>query len=501
MSGEDPDKTAHRALFSYLTADAADDYIEIMRLFTATLLADLSASEVAEQLLRQSTALDSDTVESRCRQLVDWGNLVRSVRETRVPTVAAYYRSRSRYQVSKLGGRLHREAEEIFRAVDGAREVARELLARIVDSLDQILVQVGNINKPVDSDALAGAVTGIFNDHQMFHESVTDFYAYLSGVLTRYDLAGEEYAQFKGLLLDYVDLIGADVNRNAPEILTRLRILLELVDRVLSNLPSLPVVSGDVLVIERLPGRTRSDWEQLAAWYGDSDSRSGPDQLRAAARQALGQLIANARRMLTASGTGLSRRADLLRLATWFHGADSETAHRLYDAAFGCYPARHLLFGPDEPDLSVGPATSWWDATPVSVPVSLRERGDRTARGRSSRVPDPGADAERLLASARERSEARRAAAAELLAAGALHRSRLSRAARDLLLEKLSTVFVAVSTATSPVEHRDTDLGLLLRATPARGASTMVIGDDGNVTIHDLTLVALPLSLAAGVTA
>src|SRR2546427_704533 len=78
---------------------------------------------------------DPDTVERRCRQLVDWGNLVRSVREARVPSVAASRRSRSRYQVSKLGGRLHREAEEILRAVDGAREVARELLARIVESL------------------------------------------------------------------------------------------------------------------------------------------------------------------------------------------------------------------------------------------------------------------------------------------------------------------------------------------------------------------------------
>jgi len=202
-------------LFSYLTADAADDYLAIMRLFTGTLLTDLSAEEVAKQLAERELPLDLDTVESRCRQLVEWGNLVRSVRETRVPTVAAYHRSRSRYQVSKLGGRLHREAEEILRAADGAREVARELLARIVESLNQILVQVGQINRPIDGEALAGAVTGIFNDHHMFTESVTDFYAYLASVLTRYDLAGEEYVQFKALLLDYVDLISADVNRNA----------------------------------------------------------------------------------------------------------------------------------------------------------------------------------------------------------------------------------------------------------------------------------------------
>ncbi|NJC73018.1 DUF2397 domain-containing protein [Planosporangium thailandense] len=490
------DTSSQRALFSYLTADVADEYIAIMRLFTSTLLADLSAAEVAAQLAERGLTLDPDTVENRCQQLVDWGNLVRSVRETRVPTVAAYHRSRSRYQVSKLGGRLHREAEEILRAADGAREVARELLARIVESLNQILLQVGNVNRSIDGEALAGAVTGAFNDHQMFTESVTDFYAYLAGVLSRYDLAGEEYAQFKGLLLDYVDLISADVNRNAPEILERLRILLKLIDRVLDNLPAVPVLAGEMIAVDRLPGRTRSDWEQLAVWYGAGNVRSGPDQLRAAARQALGQLITNARRMLAASGTGLSRRADLLKLAAWFHNADSDTAHRLYDAAFGCYPARHLLIGPDEPDVSAGPSTSWWDSAPVDVPVSLRERGDRAARGRSSRVPDPGADAQRLLARARRQSEARHAAAAELVAVGSLDGSRLSRAARDLLLDKLSAVFAAVSMGGMMVEHRDADLGLLLRAISTRGEATVVAGDDGAVTIHDVRLVALPLGAA-----
>jgi uncharacterized protein (TIGR02677 family) len=490
------DSLAQRDLFRYLTVDSPDvaqEYIAIMRLFTGTLLADLSAAEVAVQLTGMGLDVDLDVVESRCKQLVDWGNLVRSVRETRVPTVAAYQRSRSRYQVSKLGGRLHREAEELLRAVDGAREVARELLARIVDSLSQILLQVGNVNRAIDSEALAGAVTGVFNDHQMFTESVTDFYAYLAGVLTRYDLAGEEYAQFKGLLLDYVDLISADVNRNAPEILERLLALLKLIDRVLDNLPAVPGLSGELFAVERLPGRARSDWEQLAVWYGAGDSRSGPDQLRAAARQALGQLITNARRMLTASGTGLSRRADLLKLAGWFHGADSDTAHRLYDAAFGCYPARHLLIGPEEPDAVGGPGTSWWDSLPVDVPVSLRERGDRTARGRTSRVPDPGADTQRLLAQARQKSEARRAAAAELVAAGSLHRARLSRAARDLLLEHLSTLFVALPAGGAPVEHRDTDLGMVLRATPDVGHATVVTSDDGTITIHDVALEARPV--------
>ncbi|MCM3922370.1 DUF2397 domain-containing protein [Frankia sp. AiPs1] len=164
--------------------------------------------------------------------------------------------------------------------------------------------------------------------------------------------------------------------------------------------------------------------------------------------------------MLAASGTGVSRRADLLRLAAWFHSADSETAHRLFDAAFGAYPARHLLLGPGEQDLRAGPNTSWWVAVPVDVPVSLRERGDRTVRGRASRVPDPKAQTDRLVQQAQERTKARETAAAELPAAGALHGSRLSRAARDLLLELVPAVFTATAGGREPADHRASDLGL-----------------------------------------
>ncbi|WP_405162060.1 DUF2397 domain-containing protein [Nocardia sp. NBC_01499] len=75
--------------------------------------------------------LDPDIVEARCRKLVRWGNLIPSLRDSRVSTVADYLRARSRYQVSSLGGRVHRSAIEIMQASNGAREVARELLGQI----------------------------------------------------------------------------------------------------------------------------------------------------------------------------------------------------------------------------------------------------------------------------------------------------------------------------------------------------------------------------------
>ena len=102
--------SSRHGLFRYLTAEESADYLAIMDLFSATLLVDLSAAEVTVQLAERARAIDRDTVEARCRQLVVWGNLVPAVRDARVSTVAEYIRSRSRYQVSKLGGRLHREA-------------------------------------------------------------------------------------------------------------------------------------------------------------------------------------------------------------------------------------------------------------------------------------------------------------------------------------------------------------------------------------------------------
>ena len=253
-------------LFRYLTAEESADYLAIMDLFSATLLVDLSAAEVTAQLAERGRAIDRDVVESRCQRLVIWGNLVPAMRDARVSTVAEYIRSRSRYQVSKLGGRLHREAVAILHASDGAREVARELLGQIVQSLDRILAMLDRFE--ADAEALAGEVTTVFGNQRLFTDSVRDFYAYLASILSRYDLGGEEYAQFKELLLAYIDLITADVNRHAPAVAHRVNLVLKQIDPLLDALARLPGLTlPDGTPVERAQGRTRQDWQELAYWY------------------------------------------------------------------------------------------------------------------------------------------------------------------------------------------------------------------------------------------
>lgn len=495
------------SLYRYVSTDSSTDYVAIMRLFTTSLLTDLSPGEALAGLKAAGhPGLTLDDVENRCRQLEGWGNLVRSVRDARVPTIAEYLRSKSRYQVSKLGGRVHRQVEEILAAKEGAREVARELLGSTAATLRRVaeaaerLASGGASATAVDLDTLAGDVTTVFNNQRLFTDSATDFYAFVQDRVARYDLSSEEFTAFKGTLLDYVELISADVERHAPLIGALLASITENLPPLLSALATLPspvTVDG---IGERSPGREPDDWAALCEWYLGRRGRSGPDQLRGAAEQALGQVLTNAKRMLAAAGAGVSRRADFLRLATWFDGADAETSHRVYNAAFGAYPSRHLLFGPHEDDGRAGPTTSWWDGDPVDVPLSLRDRGDRTARGRTAKVPDPGLDRDRLLAEAQAEEDRDRAAAAELVAVGDLHGARVSPAARNLLLDQFSRLLARDQELSAKAELTDTHLGLRLVAVPGDKIMTIVHSDDGDLMVHGIALAAGPAREAGDVT-
>jgi uncharacterized protein (TIGR02677 family) len=482
------DQQKRLALYRHAAVENAGEYVTLMRLFTRTLLTDLSAAEAHETLMRldPATTLSVDDVENRCRQLEQWGNLVRSVRDARVATVSEWLRSRSRYQVSTLGGRVHRQIDEVLSASDGAREVARELLGATVVTLQQILDRLDGDD--IDVEALAADVTTVFNNQRLFADSATDFYAFVQGRISRYDLGGAEYAAFKTMLLTYVDLISADVARHAPAVADLLGQIEHRLDELLTLLDTMPgLTSTDTLTTERSPGRSHEDWQALTSWYTGRNGRSGTGQLRSAAEQALGQLLTNAKRMLAPAGTGVSRRADLLRLARWFDAADTANCARIYDAAFGAYPSRHLVGGAIEDDGRAGPATSWWDADPVDVPLSLRERGDRNARGRTSKVPDTGMAAAAVAAEAEREHAANRAAAAVLIAAGDLHDAHVTPSARDLLLDRLAHLLAVHQSIEEPVSVTETDLGLMLTATPTTTA-TVIHSTDGDLTVHDLAL-------------
>lgn len=487
---------ARLKLYAYLDArDHQRTYLAIMRLFTSTLLADLSAGEVAGALagaeregLVEPGESRIENVINRLKQLVEWGNLVQGRREVVASSIAEFQHGSVRYQVSKLAVRVQRDVDELLRVPEGAREVSRELLpavesglARLERTLAEALA--GEARRP--REALAEQVTTLFLQHAELAATVRDFYAYLGQVVTRHHLAPEEISGFRNLLVEYIQMVVEDVLRHTPAIaaaLARLNAaradLLRLLDR--ADL-------GER--VERARGRSAEDWQELTDWFVDRPGRpSQVTALREATARAIGSLLASVKRATSGGGLLPGRRAELLKLAAWFDGGPAARGHRLYAAAFGLHSARHLSPAPehDRDDER----TPWRDGPVVDVPVSVRSRADRSGRGRAARILDDPMTEQSLLAQAREADERRAASVAELAAAAPrLADTTLSGEALGVLCELLTLAMAQRDTAADPGSATDPVRGLRVTIAPARGRTTRIRSEAGTLTLHDSTLV------------
>jgi len=93
------------------------------------------------------------------------------------------------------------------------------------------------------------------------------------------------------------------------------------------------------------------------------------------------------------------RSADFAALARWFAEApDDAAAHRLWRAAFGLSPARHLSVTGDTADEweNIPAGTPWSEAPPVRISPQLRKSGSYERRGQPSQVKDRSAGRELL---------------------------------------------------------------------------------------------------------
>jgi uncharacterized protein (TIGR02677 family) len=502
-----PDPVADEArrlkLYAYLDArEHRRTYLSIMRLFSDTLLADLSAGEVTAALTaaeRRGEIAEGEsrveTVITRLKQLVEWGNLVPGRREVVAASIAEFQHGSVRYQVSKLGVRVQRDADALLRTAEGAREVSRELLPAIAAGLDELLVRLSTASFEHGRDPrsetavragerLAEQVTTLFLQHGELAATVRDFYAYLGQVVTRYHLAPEEISGFRNLLVEYIQMVVEDVLRYTPsiaEILTR-----DEFASARAHLLDLLTPSGSLGAdVERSRGRTAADWAELTDWFVDRPGRpSQVTALREATARAIGTLLATVKRATSGGGPEPGRRAELLRLAAWFDSSTQDQAHVLAAAAFGIYSARNLLLSPEHDGDDE--RTPWADGPVCDVEVNVRGRGDRAARGRTSRIMEDPLGRERLLADARRADERQAAAVAELAgAARDLSGATLSADALGTLCTLLTDAMAQRERASDAGEAVDPVGGLSLRLRPAAGESTAIRTVGGTLTLTD----------------
>ncbi|GAB3297677.1 hypothetical protein GCM10027563_40440 [Parasphingorhabdus pacifica] len=487
-------------LFVYLQAPEHPTYLAIMRLFTSTLLADLSAGEVAAALAvaeregRISPGESGmDTVIDRLKQLVKWGNLVVGRRETIAASIAEFQHGSVRYQVSKLAVRVQRDVDELLRVPEGAREVSRELLPAIERGLGEIggalsealVAEPGTRAARQAGERLAEHVTTVFLQHAELAATVRDFYAYLGQVVTRHHLAPDEISGFRNLLVEYIQMVVEDVLRYTQGIADTLTGLAEVRSELLRVLGPAEELGSDV---ERARGRSAAHWQELTDWFVDAPGR--PSQvaaLREATARAIGSLLASVKRATAGGGLLPGRRGELLTLARWFDGSDPEQAHQIYAAAFGLHSARHLLPAPDYD--SDNHDVAWRDGPVMDVSVSVRSRGDRGARGRASRVLDDPMTEETLLAEAREEDQRRSASVAELAAAGPDPAgTTLSADALGVLCELLTLAMAQRESETDTGSSLDPVHRLRVTVRHREGHRTLISSASGTLTLEDTVL-------------
>jgi uncharacterized protein (TIGR02677 family) len=196
----------------------------------------------------------------------------------------------------------------------------------------------------------------------------------------------EKMRRLRETLLAYVTVWGAGVDGYSPRIrasIARLRARVTDADWRAMALTGMDATAAEETV-QAVAGGNSDAAQVLAVWFGAQ--RGQALRLRRQVRDAVTPLLRGSRALL-ATGGRVTRRAELLRLATALESAPTEAdAWDVWCAATGLWGARHLSGIPEEPEAPA--RTSFWTAPAVRVEVTLRKRGAQSVKGRPAQVPN-----------------------------------------------------------------------------------------------------------------
>lgn len=484
-------------VFAYLNAPNAAQYRAIMAAFLRAreqFRLHLRPAEVMADLPLAPESIDLDLA-----QLCQWGNLESHPDTAEVSTVEEFLRPRFLY-------RLTPEGEAAERALAFYREILDqpgELQAAALGDIEELLQELLREAESAEPDA-ARAHRALKQLFALLDELTGRARTFIGSLQRAIDLQGLDLDRFRGYketLVEYLERFIRELVLRSGRIGEILQALQEReVERVLELAAerdladALAPTDEDRLETRR---RWRGRWEGLRSWFlARPGDRSQADLLRSRARSAIPSLLTALQAIHDRRLRRSDRHADLLTLARRFADCRSdEEAHRLWRAAFGLTPARHLSVDPHTLEARearpVPARTSWLEAPPITVSPRLRRTGRHSRRGRLASVIDRSEDKlllSRLLAEeAHQVEEARRR-----LATG--RRTRLSELGFleadefQLFLDLLGEALAAHGSTVSA----DGTLEILLEPTGCRTLATVrtstgaITGPDHFLTVVDL---------------
>ena len=429
------------APFTHLTVPNAALYRRVMGAFLAAkerFAVHLRPEDVLAALPPEHRPADLDAVVKALDSLVEWGNLRADPDTSRVTAVEDFYRKRFIYQLTQAG----EAAEQALSAYDEAlgRRGALQAVALhdIVTQLRALMV-IGAEQEDGRPDAAKAhlALSALTGRFEALAENARAFMGSLQRTIDLHDVEVEVFLAYKDRLIQYLErfiqdlitlggrialLIGELEEGGRVGVLLRLAAAREAADAAPDE-----TESAEARAYERWAGR----WSGLAAWFVSADGRESQARLlRGRALGAIPQLLAVVRQLNERRAGRSDRSADFRTLARWFAEAPDDAArHRLWRAAFGLYPARHLTVDADTLERRaahpVAAFTPWAEAEPLRISPQLRRTGSYERRGKTRRVQDRSEQRRRLAEIAAKQTQEIAAARTRLATDGTTRLSAL----------------------------------------------------------------------------
>ncbi|GAA5058027.1 uncharacterized protein (TIGR02677 family) [Thermocatellispora tengchongensis] len=409
--------------FAHLSAPNAALYRAILRAFARAkerFIVHLRPEDVAAELRRDN----DDSLAQALDRLREWGNLRADADTGRVTSVEDFHRKRYLFQLTPAG-QAAEQAIAFYEEAIGRRGALQSVaLGDIAEQLESLAVLARESDPdPARVHLLLLSLTERFSS---LADNAQAFMASLRRAIDFSDGDVEAFIAYKERLIDYINRFIADLANSGAQIATLLGELQvcghEDLLRLAARREAADAVPDEEDAAEAYARAEKSAFESwLNRWRGLQDwfvstGVERPSQarlLRQAAITAIKQLVDTVG-LLNERRSGRSdRSADFRALARWFAEApDEEATHRLWRAAFGLTPARHLTVTPatlaEWQEVPAG--IPWREAPPIRISPQLRRTGSYERRGKPNRVADRSR-ARALLLEQAEREAAETAAA------------------------------------------------------------------------------------------
>jgi uncharacterized protein (TIGR02677 family) len=483
-------------LFRHVSAERAEYYRAVLAVFAAAkrqFRLHLRADEVrAEAAWPADQKPDLEEVGRILAQLVEWGNLRAQADTARVTTVEDFYRARFLYQLSRAG-----EAVETgLAAYADALERRASLQTVALEDIQTQLTALARLaeEEPLDGARVHQSLRELVNVFEGLASNAEDFMAGLARTVELQAADATTVMAYKDKLIEYLQRFIGDLVAASGRIAESL-LALEPVDELLAAAATREARDAapgeeaeETAAVAQALAAWRERWSGLRGWFVSGEANlSQAQRLRAQARSAIPRLLTAIARVNERRTGRSDRTADYRTLARWFaQTPDEAAAHRLWRAAFGLSPTRHLAL---TVAAEVAAATPWAQAPDIAIEPTLRERGRLPATGGAHHVRDRSTEkawlAEKIAA-----EDAQLAAARERLMTDNITRlseiGRLDRHAFGLFLNLLGEALASMRSPQARIERHTSDGSLALTLIPIENAPVVTLAtEDGEFAGRD----------------